>query len=69
MEKAPAEACAVLSFGEAVVVAVEVVVEDLVSLSCAAKSVRIRRAGVTESEGSPSAVFFSLSDFSNEAWY
>ena len=42
MEKALAEACAILSFGGAVVVAVEAVVEDLVSLSCAAKSVRIR---------------------------
>jgi hypothetical protein len=42
VEKALAGACGVLSFGEAVVVVVEVVVEDLVSLSCAAKSVRIR---------------------------
>jgi hypothetical protein len=42
VEKGLVEGCAVLSFGEAVVVVVEVVVEDLVSLSCAAKSVRIR---------------------------
>jgi hypothetical protein len=45
VEKGLVEACAVLSFGEAVVVAVEVVVEDLVSLSCAAKSVRSEESG------------------------
>jgi hypothetical protein len=39
VEKALAGACGVLSFGEAVVVVVEVVVEDLVSLSCESRKV------------------------------